>query len=421
MKPQIIYHVDVNSAFLSWVACQRKLADPDALDLRDIPSAVGGDKETRHGIILAKSTPAKAYHIQTGEPIVRALEKYPALTVVPPDYPAYVRYSTQLIDLLKKYAPSVEQYSIDEAFCDMTGTTTLYGDPIAFAHRLKDEIRSTLGFTVNIGISSNRLLAKMASDFEKPDRVHTLFPEEIREKMWPLPVSELLFVGRSTTEKLKQLGITTIGQLAKTDPKILGAHLKKQGEMIWKYANGIDVSELMTKHAQPKGYGNSITLSHDVTDGAEAKLILLSLCEMVGARLRADSARVTMVSVQIRNCDFHQTSRQKSLTTSTNSTQTIFETAAALFDQLWDQTPIRLLNVTTGKVDTSDNFGGEQMDLFDQEKYEKRKKLDRAIDSVRDRFGDDAIQRACFMDTSSPRDVKKGGLNKAKFDHKKHS
>lgn len=414
MAAPVIFHVDVNSAFLSWTACERKLADPDALDLRDIPSAVGGDKERRHGIILAKSAPAKAYHIQTGEPIVRALEKCPSLTIVSPDYRAYVRYSEQLIELLKQYAPSVEQYSIDEAFCDMTGTTALYGDPIAFAHRLKAKIRDTLGFTVNIGISSNRLLAKMASDFEKPDRVHTLFPEEIQEKMWPLPVRDLLFVGRSTSEKLNQLGIATIGQLACCDPAILTSHFKKHGEMIWKYANGLDVSELGERKGRPKGYGNSITLSRDVTDASEAKHILLSLCEIVSARLRADHASVTMVSVHIRTCDFRQTSRQKSLTASTDSTQTIFETACLLFDELWDHTPIRLLNVTTGKISTSDLFEAEQLDLFDQERNEKRKKLDRAIDSVRNRFGDDAIQRACFL-KSAGTDLKKGGLNQEKF------
>lgn len=420
MGSRIIYHVDVNSAFLSWLACKRKLADPDALDLRDIPSAVGGDKEKRHGIILAKSTPAKAYHIQTGEPIVRALEKCPDLTIVPPDYPAYVRYSNRLITLLKKYAPSVEQYSIDEAFCDMTGTSALYGDPVAFAHKLKDDIKTRLGFTVNIGISSNHLLAKMASDFEKPDQVHTLFPEEIERKMWPLPVRELLFVGHSTAEKLNRLGITTIGQLAACNPDILISHFKKHGEMIWKSANGMDATELSKGHSKPKGYGNSITLSHDVTDVREAKLILLSLCEMVSARLRADSARITTVCVQIRNFEFHQTSRQTTLYTSTNSTQTIFETASQLFDELWDHTPIRLLHVATGKIDASGADGGEQLELFDQKQSEKRKKLDQAIDAVRNKFGDDAIRRACFMDTSPEKTFVKGGLNKAKFEDSKN-
>lgn len=419
MGKQIIYHVDVNSAFLSWLSCERKLTDPGAPDLRGIPSAVGGDKDKRHGIILAKSTPAKAYRIKTGEPIVRALEKCPFLTIVPPDYPAYVRYSNQLITLLKKYAPSVEQYSIDEAFCDMTGTFYLYKDPVAFAHKLKDEIRNSLGFTVNIGISSNHLLAKMASDFEKPDKVHTLFPDEIERKMWPLPVRELLFVGHSTAEKLNRLGITTIGQLAASNPQLLISHFKKHGEMIWKSANGIDATELSKGHDKPKGYGNSITLSHDVTDAKEAKLILLSLCEMVGARLRADCARITTVCVQIRNFEFHQTSRQTSLYTSTNSTQTIFETASRLFDELWDHTPIRLLNVTTAKVETPDAYGGEQLDLFDQKQSEKRKKLDQAIDSIRNKFGDDMIQRACFMDTTPEKRFVKGGLNKAKFEDKK--
>lgn len=420
MANPVIFHVDVNSAFLSWEAWERKAADPNAPDLREIPSAVGGDRQRRHGIILAKSTPAKAYHIRTGEPIVKALEKCPTLTIVPPNFSAYVKHSRELISLLETYAPSVEQYSIDEAFCDMTGTRALYGDPVAFAHKLKDEIRDTLGFTVNIGVSTNRLLAKMASDFEKPDRVHTLFPDEISEKMWPLPVEELLFVGKSTSRKLREMGITTIGQLARTDQKILVSHFKKHGEMIWKYANGIDVSDLMSKHAQPKGYGNSVTLSRDVTDSQEAKLTLLSLCEMVGARLRADKAKITVVCVQIRDCDFHQTSRQTQLFSPTNSTQKIYDTACTLFDELWDHSPIRLLGVTTSKVETPEDGFGEQLDLFDQEKAEKLRKLDCAIDAVRSKFGDDAIQRAVFMDAKTDRPFGKGGLNKAKFDDKRN-
>ena len=227
MANPVIFHVDVNSAFLSWEAWERKAADPNAPDLREIPSAVGGDRQRRHGIILAKSTPAKAYHIRTGEPIVKALEKCPTLTIVPPNFSAYVKHSRELISLLETYAPSVEQYSIDEAFCDMTGTRALYGDPVAFAHKLKDEIRDTLGFTVNIGVSTNRLLAKMASDFEKPDRVHTLFPDEISEKMWPLPVEELLFVGKSTSRKLREMCITTIGQLGADRSENPGLPLQK--------------------------------------------------------------------------------------------------------------------------------------------------------------------------------------------------
>lgn len=417
MVPPIIYHVDVNSAFLSWEAADRIAHDPDALDLRDIPSAIGGDKEKRHGIILAKSAPARAYHIRTGEPIVRALEKCPGLTVVSPRFDIYVTYSNALMNILSSYAPSVEQYSIDEAFCDMSGTASLYGDPVDFAHRLKDEIKARLGFTVNIGVSSGRLLAKMASDFQKPDMVHTLFPEEISEKMWPLPIESLFFVGRSTAAKLRSMGITTIGELAHTDRSILTAHLKKHGELIWKYANGIDVSELMEKHQKPKGYGNSVTLSHDVTDAREAHMVLLSLCETVAARLRADGARITLVQVQLTDCEFEHHSRQMPLPTATNSTQTLYDAACRLFDALWDGTPIRLLGVSTGKIADSDDY---QLDLFDNGRREKLQKLDSALDNVRSKFGDDAVKRACFLEAPESRPYEKGGLSKAKFDAKKN-
>ena len=420
MAEPVIYHIDVNSAYLSWEAARRLSENPDAVDIRTIPAAIGGNEEMRHGIVLAKSPAAKKCGVRTGEPLAQARRKCPDLAVFPPDFELYVKRSNEFLELLKRYAPEVEAYSIDEAFCDMTGTKSLYGDPVAFAHTLKDKIRDELGFTVNIGVSTNRLLAKMASDFEKPDRVHTLFPDEISEKMWPLPVEELLFVGKSTSRKLREMGITTIGQLARTDQKILVSHFKKHGEMIWKYANGIDVSDLMSKHAQPKGYGNSVTLSRDVTDSQEAKLTLLSLCEMVGARLRADKAKITVVCVQIRDCDFHQTSRQTQLFSPTNSTQKIYDTACTLFDELWDHSPIRLLGVTTSKVKTPEDGFGEQLDLFDQEKAEKLRKLDCAIDAVRSKFGDDAIQRAVFMDAKKDRPFGKGGLNKAKFDDKRN-
>ena len=226
---RIIYHIDVNSAFLSWQACHMLKTTPDSVDIRTIPSVIGGSEKLRHGIVLAKSSPAKKYNIQTAETLVSARKKCPGLVIIPPDYEIYVRYSSRFIDLLQQYAPVIEQYSIDEVFCDMTGTEKLYGNPVDFAHRLKNIIKKELGFTVNIGVSENKLLAKMASDFEKPDKVHTLFPSEIREKMWPLPVNELFFAGKSSVAKLHSLGIHTIGELASTDVSILRSVLKKQG------------------------------------------------------------------------------------------------------------------------------------------------------------------------------------------------
>lgn len=409
MPKSIIYHIDVNSAFLSWQACYNLKTKPQDVDLRSIPSAVGGSEEKRHGIVLAKSIPAKAYHIQTGEPLAQARKKCPQLTVVAPNFPIYVEYSNAFIDILKKHSPTVEQYSIDEAFCDMTGMEKLHGDPVTFARTLADEIRDQLGFTVNVGVSSNKLLAKMASDFTKPDRVHTLFPEEIPDKLWPLPVEELFYVGKSSAKKLHTLGIKTIGDLAHSDLKIIKSHFKKHGEVIWNYANGIDTDVLKAKPDANKGYGNSITTHFDVTDRETAHKILLSLCETVGARIRTDGAYISVVSVSVVTFEFCHTSRQTTLSSSTNVTEEIYETACALFDELWDKTPLRLLGVSTSHA-SQDKY--EQYNLFDMDKYEKLSKLNTAIDSIRNKYGEDSVKRACFIDSETSHMT--GGLHKAK-------
>lgn len=415
---RLIFHVDVNSAFLSWQAKYEMETLKLERDLREIPAAVGGDPKTRHGIVLAKSTPAKRYGITTGEPLSRALEKCPDLVVVQPKFDEYVRNSHAFIDILKEVAPVVEQASIDEAYCDMSGTGRLYGDPVEFAHRLKDRIRKELHFTVNIGISNCKLLAKMASDFEKPDKVHTLFPDEIKEKMWSLPAGDLFLVGRSSAKKLAGLGIRTIGDIARMDPALLQLHFGKQGMTMWEFARGIDDSPVRSESDAAKSYGNSVTLSFDVTDADSAKKILLSLCETVGARLRADRAYIRSVTVTIKDCDFRTTSHQSGLDDATNVTEIIYRKACTLFDQLWDHTPIRLLGVSTGKI-TDDAYS--QMELFSSSAQsgpapEKLSKLNAAIDQIRDRYGEDSVKRARFLEGGSHMTK---GLNKEKRNCKK--
>ena len=414
MGETIIYHIDVNSAYLSWQACYQLKTERNAIDLRKIPSVIGGSEEARHGIVLAKSLPAKAYHIQTGEPLARARGKCPDLTVVLPNFAVYAEYSNAFIAILKKHSPVVEQYSIDEAFCDMTGMESLHGDPVRFARTLCDEIRDTLGFTVNIGVSNNKLLAKMASDFTKPDRVHTLFPNEIPDNLWPLPIENLFFVGKSLSKKLRALGIKTIGDLARSDLNIIRAHFKKHGEVIWHYANGIDSGILKETPDDNKGYGNSITTHFDVTDRETAHKILLSLCETVGARIRADHAYISVVSVSLVTFAFHHLSKQTTLASSTNVTEEIYETALALFDRLWDGTPLRLFGVSTSHA-SRDKY--EQYNLFDMDKYEKLSKLNTAIDSIRRKFGEDSVKRACFIHSDTTHMT--GGLNKAKREQRK--
>ncbi len=396
MGQKIIFHIDVNSAFLSWEAVHRLRDLGETVDLREMDSAVGGDIAKRHGIILAKSTSAKKYKVQTGEPITEALRKCPHLVLVPPNHGLYKEYSNAFMEILRQYSPTVEQYSIDEAFVDMTGMELLFGEPVEAAYKIKKQIYDELGFTVNIGIASNKLLAKMASDFEKPDKVHTLFSHEIEEKMWTLPVGELFFVGKSTEKKLHTLGIKTIGQLAKSDRELLRSHLKKHGEVIWDFANGIDVSDVTSKPAENKGYGNSTTIPFDVKDAQTAKTVLLSLAETVSARLRENAAKIEVISVQIRYSDLTRNSHQCVLESGTNVTDEIYQTACRLFDEFWDGTPIRLLGIQTSKISEEGDY--RQMNLFEnEEKHEKLQKLDQAMDQIRNRFGQNAVKRASFM------------------------
>ena len=392
-----IFHVDANSAFLSWSAVYQTNVCGKQPDLRTIPSIVGGDQEKRHGIVLAKSIPAKKYGIQTGEAIVTALKKCPSLIVVPPDYSLYVTASRAFINKLKKYSDRVIQYSIDEAWAVFDGFESLYGrgQMVNFAYDLKNEIRDDLGFTVNIGISDNFLLSKMAGDFKKPDRVHTLFPEEIERKMWPLPVSDLFFVGKATTSKLLSLGIKTIGELANADEEMIKAHLKLPGQIIQGYARGEDLQPYMFTHEANKGYGNSLTAPQDIVTREYACHLLLSLCETVGARLRADNVKVSVISVHITTFTFAYSNKQMQLLSPTDVTKELYLNACRVFDALWDgRTPIRQIGVHTGKV-ASD--AGRQYNLFDGPSFDRLALLDKTVDDIRSRFGEDSIMRASFL------------------------
>lgn len=392
---KVIFHIDVNSAFLSWEAVYRLYILGEKIDLREIPSAVGGDVKKRHGIILARSIPAKKYGVRTGDTVGDALKLCPELVMVAPHYDLYENNSQAFMEILKEYSPCIEQYSVDEAFCDMTGTSSIYGSPVVAANLIKDRIHRELGFTVNIGISSNKVLAKMASDFKKPNRVHTLFPDEIEKKMWCLPVGELFYVGHATKRKLNNLGIHTIGELANTDLNILKVHLKKHGELIYAFANGIDVSIVSNDDGPNKGYGNSTTITFDVEDPGIAKMILLSLAEKVCSRLRADNVMAGVVAVSIVDFKFNHISHQRTLLTSTNITNEIHYIACQLFDEQWDGAPIRNLGIHTSRIVSQ--ASSRQLNLFDMTRYNQYAKLDKAVDIVRERYGDDYIKRAVFV------------------------
>ena len=392
---KIIMHIDVNSAYLSWQAVY-DLQQGSTVDLREISSVIGGSLADRHGIILAKSIPAKKYGIQTGEVIWQARQKCPDLVVVPPNYQLYMKASNALYELLKEYFPAIQRFSVDECFLDYTGMEVHFGEPLEAAHTIKDRIKRELGFTVNIGISSNKLLAKMAGELKKPDMVHTLWPHEIKAKMWPLPVEELYMVGRKTNKKLKELNIHTIEDLATADRKLLKDKFKSFGNLIWCYANGMEESPVINGACVPmKGMGNSSTIRFDVEDKVTAHKILLSLTESVASRLREAGCCCSVISVSIRNAELQTYSHQRKIYSPTNITNAIYNTVKELFDECWPGEKIRHLGVRVSDL-CSDEF--IQYSLFDEDDIERKRSLDQVIDTIREKHGKYAVIRGIFTD-----------------------
>lgn len=391
---RLIFHIDVNSAYLSWEATYR-LQQGEQVDLRTISSVIGGNEESRHGIVLAKSIPAKKYNIQTGETLYNARIKCPELTIVPPRYWLYMQCSSAMHKILEEYTPNIQRFSVDESFLDFSNMENLYPDYMELAETIKERIKNELGFTVNIGISNNKLLAKVASDLKKPDRIHTLFPREIKEKMWPLPVEDLFMVGRATAPKLHKINLNTIGDLANYDVNILRNIFKSHGELIWNYANGIDDSEVRKSNGiEMKGIGNSTTTAFDVKDKETAHKVLLSLCETVGMRLRDSRNYCNVVSIAIRGSDLISYSRQKKLNTATDSTKKIYDVACYLFDNVWKGNPIRHLGI---HITDFCNNEYHQYSLLDSFNYDKDRKLNKVIDEIRLKYGNKSIIRSCFL------------------------
>ena len=376
---RIIFHIDVNSAYLSWSAIDLLQANPDSVDIRTIPAIIGGNRKTRHGIVLAKSLSAKnTYHIHTAEPVANALKKCPTLTIIPPDHDSYSRHSKQFVGFLRSLTSEIEQVSVDECYLDYTSIASRFSSPEEGAAYIRNYIYSHFGFTVNVGISSNKVLAKMASDFEKPNKTHTLFPDEIQKKMWPLPISSLFMAGHASVAVLQKLDIHTIGDLARMDPAILSLHLKSHGKMLWEYANGI---------------GNSTTLASDLTTAQEAYSILLQLSTKVGHRLEKAGQSANNLCVEIKYATFDKYTRQMPLSSPTQDGKKLYHAACHLFDTLWNGNPIRLLGVRAGKLTDADE--PVQLDLFsyDPKAIEKEQKMERAMDKIREKFGKDLIQK----------------------------
>lgn len=392
MKKQIL-HIDVNNAFLSWSAVER-LKQGEKVDIRTIPAIIGGDEQQRKGVVLAKSNIAKQFGIQTGEPIYFARKKCPNLQVFQGDFKTYYKYSDALYNLFLEYTEKIERFSIDECFLDMTEYIPKGRTLIDIAYEINKRVKEEFGFTVNIGISENKLLAKMASDFEKPDKVHTLWREEIENKMWKLPISELFMVGRKSIPKLQKMGIKTIGDLAKKDEKELIKIFGKYGKMIWEYSNGIDLSEVNYKQEKPKGIGNSITLPYDYSNIEKLEEVLLALVEQVTYRLRHHELLANVVNVQIKTNEFKVLSHQRKLDFSTDSTKIIQEMAKKLLKEIYNNIPIRLIGV---RVDQLVEKEQRQISLFENTENEKQKKIDSVVDKIKEKYGYETITRAGKM------------------------
>ena len=422
-----IFHVDVNSAFLSWSALKKLRDEPGSVDLRTIPSAVGGDVKTRHGIITAKSIPAKRYGVQTAEPVVKALQKCPQLVLVPPDFQTYHAYSRALMDILAQYSSLLQQMSIDEAYLDMSDRIAP-GDreaAIIWARRIREQVKRELGFTVNVGISTNKLLAKMASDFEKPDRTHTLYPDEVPSKMWPLPIDSLHGCGKSTAQKLQLVGINTIGEAAASDPMLLQSILgQKSGAYIYNSANGISRSPVVAEREQAKSISNERTLSEDVdrenyhTNGIP---VIRELAEKVASRMQKKGLSGQTVTFQVKSSEFDRYSRQTSLSEASDRAEEIEAAALMLADRLLNGPDglfeagmtIRLIGVGVSRLTEKQIH---QMDLFEwadrnleeekrkeekrrvtAEENEKRKakqaRLDKMMEMINNRYGTGTVKK----------------------------
>jgi len=377
---RIIMHIDVNNAFLSWTALYL-LKNGSKYDIRNSYAVIGGDEQTRSGIVLAKSTPAKRLGVVTGETLYSARKKCRVLRTYPPNFKFYQEMSNKLFNLISKYSPDIEVASVDECYLDYTKIKNMQGDPLEFASRLQKEILDELGFTVNIGIANNKLCAKMASDFTKPYKIHTLYQNEIKEKMWPLEVGELFGIGKKTVPKLNKLNIYTIKDLANTQPEILYPYFKNQSEHMINWANGIDDSPVISIPPEPKGIGNEITIDHDIKDTMEIYKYLLFLSEKVGTRIRKQNKYANVIVVILKDNKFKKYSHQKKLQTPTNKTEEIYNTAKIILREMHEDEPIRLIGI---RLDNLTDKKIKQVSIFDEEKEENN--IDIVIDEINNKY-----------------------------------
>ena len=388
---RIIFHVDVNNAFLSWTAVYLLKNGYDR-DIREIPSVIAGDEKSRHGVVLAKSPIAKKYGVVSAETVYSAKKKCKDLEIYPPQYDFYVEMSNKFYEYLKEYTPIIERASIDECFLDLTNTKYLYDDIMSLAYKIKNDIKQMFGFTVNVGIGNNKLCAKMASDFLKPDKVHTLFMEEIENKMWPLDVNNLLFVGKSTANILKSIGINTIGELANANRDILKKYFKNRVDDLINSANGIDNSKVEVNHSLNKCISISRVLREDTNDSKILKKILLDMADSVGLRARKKNLYASTIAITFKSSDFRNFSHQEKLSNPTNNTMDIYHKILSLYEGIDKNIKIRNIGIRLGDLKVIKN---EQVSLFDNKKDDNLQKL---IDNINSKYDNSVIMPAIFFE-----------------------
>lgn len=391
---RIIMHIDVNNAFLSWTAVDL-LKNGSKYDIRNSYAVIGGDEDARKGIVVAKSTPCKKLGIKTADTLYSARRKCPALRVFKANYLLYKKMSDSLFNYILSYSPDIEILSIDECFLDYTKVKNLYGDPVKFAYKLKDEIKEKLGFTVNIGIANNKLCAKMASDFEKPNKVHTLFQNEIETKLWPLDVGKLYGVGKRSTEKLKSLKINTIYDLAHADSNLLYKYFKNNTYKFIESANGINNEEVRPEKEEVKGISNSVTLEKDYTKIEDINKVLLAISDNVVRNLHKKGKYANVVAVLIKDKFFKSSSHQIKLKNAINTSKDVYEISKKLFKELWKGEPIRLIGIRLDNLTEKNNY---QVSLFEDVKIVKRNEnLEKTVMELKNKYGSNVINKGSLI------------------------
>lgn len=392
MKDRVIFHIDINH-------CYAQIEEMKQPHLRDVPMAVGGHEEKRHGIILAKNDLAKAAHVMTGESLREAKEKCPDLLIIPPSYDDYIYYTGLVKDIYRQYSDHVEPFGLDEAWIDYTDSRKLFGEPVKTARLIQDRVEKEIGLTVSVGVSWNKAFAKLGSDMKKPRGMTVITRDNYQKLVWPLPAQDLLYVGPATIRKLHARGIMTIGDLAQYPAGVLHHDLGIAGDMIQLFARGEDPSPVAENGASApiKSVGNSMTLVHDVKSFEEVKPVFWMLCEAVASRARDAGMEGSTVYVSLRSTDLAWAGRQMKLERPTDVSDEIMTAVELLVHMMWHETvPLRAAGVALGSLKEASSF--RQLSLFeDAERFEAARRCDLAMDEIRNTYGFDSVRRLCTL------------------------